>query len=98
MHHLINALLLVGAMILISGIVMAVRAHLKNHRENAAPFRDYFGPQYGHDLLRLSAFSETEDWQSDPHSRFAPFRLRDPDATRRFPPVSSPARRNHKRD
>lgn len=98
MHHLMNPLLLVGAMILIPGIVMAFRAHLQNRGENTAPFRDYFGPQYDRDLLRLSAFSETEDWQSDPHSRFASFRLRDLDATRRFTRVSGTAQRNRERD
>jgi len=98
MHHLMNALLLVGAMILISGIVMAVRAHLENRRENAAPFRDYFGPRYDRDLLRLSAFSETEDWQADPHSRIAPFRLCDPEATRLFARLSCTAQRNRERD
>ena len=98
MHHLISLLLIAVAMILIPGIVMAFRAHLKNRRENAAPFRDYFGPRYDRDLLRLSAFSEAEDWQSDPHSRFAPLHLRDPDATRRFARVSGTAQRNHERD
>jgi len=61
MHHLMNALLLVGAMVFISGIVMAVRAHLENRRGKAEPCQDYFGPQYDRDLLQLSAFSETED-------------------------------------
>lgn len=44
MHHLMSPLLLVGAMILIPGNPMAFRAHLQSRREDAAPFRDYFGP------------------------------------------------------
>ena len=101
MHHLTNFMLLVGAIILISGIVMTVmvvRALIENRRENAAPFRDYFGPQYDRDLLRHSEFSESEDWQSDPHSRFAPFRLRDPDIPRRFTRVSSTSQQSRERN
>jgi hypothetical protein len=97
MHHLMDLLLLVSAIILIPGIVMAFRAHLQNRRENAAPFRDYFGPQYDRELLRHSELSESEDWQADPHSRFAPFRLRDPD-TMRFTRVSGTTQRNCERD
>ena len=101
MHHLMNPRYLVGAMILISSIVMAImafRAFLQNRREDAAPFRDYFGPQYDRELLRHSEFSESEDWQSDPHSRFAPFRLRDPNPTRRFTQVSRTPQRSRERD
>src|SRR5579859_836991 len=54
MHHLMNPLLLLAAMILVLGIVMAFRVHLRNRRGNGALFRNYFGPQYDRDLLRLS--------------------------------------------
>ena len=83
MFHLTNALLIVGALVLIFCIVMAVRAFLENRREEAAPFRNYFGPGYDRELLRHSSFSETDDWLADRHSRFAPFRLRDPGANER---------------
>jgi hypothetical protein len=98
MHHLIYVLLLVGVIILIFATIMALRSHLQNRRGNAAPFRDYFGPQYDRDLLRYSALSEAEDWQADPHSRFAPIRLRDPDTTNRFTNVSGTAQRNRERN
>jgi hypothetical protein len=98
MHHLMNPLLLLAATILVLGIVMAFRVHLRNRRGNGALFRNYFGPQYDRDLLRLSAFSETEDWQSDPLPRFASFPLRDADATRRLTRVSGTAQRDRERD
>ncbi|MGD0156433.1 MAG: hypothetical protein ABSB50_10060 [Terracidiphilus sp.] len=83
MFHLTNALLIVGALVLIFTIVMAVRGFLENRREEAAPFRNYFDTDYNRELLRHGSFSETEDWLADSHSRFAPFRLRDPGANER---------------
>jgi hypothetical protein len=83
MNHLTSAMLLIGGFVLILGIVVAVGAFLENLAGKAAPFRDYFGPEYDRDLLRHSAFSETEDWQAERHSRFATFRLRDPDCSER---------------
>jgi hypothetical protein len=83
MFHLTNALLIVAALVLIPGVVMAVRAFLENRREEAAPFRNYFGSEYDRKLFRHSSFRETEDWQADRHPRFAPFRLRDPGADER---------------
>ena len=77
MFHLTNALLIVGALVLIFTIVMAVRGFLENRREEAAPFRNYFGSAYEREFLRHSSYSETEDLLADRHSRFA-FRLRDP--------------------
>jgi hypothetical protein len=78
MPHLTNYLLIVGALVLIFSIVMAVRAYLENRREEAAPFRNYFGSEYDRELLQRSSFSETEDWPADRDARFTPFRLRDP--------------------
>ena len=77
MFHLPNVILFVGAFVLFLGVGLAVRAFLANLRERSAPFRDYFGPEYERDLLQQSAFSETQNWQEDGDSRFAPFRLRD---------------------
>jgi hypothetical protein len=83
MLHVTNAMFLVSAFVLILGIVTAVRAFLANRTGKAAPFRDYFGAEYDRELCRLSSFSETEDWRADCHSRFAPFRFRDPGANER---------------
>ena len=94
MHHLISIFCIVVAMIVISGIAMAFRKYLQHRRENAAPFRGYFGPQYHHELLQFSSLSETGDRKSDAYSRILPLHLRDPDAARRFTPVSGPAQRN----
>ncbi len=81
MFHITNAILYVGALTLILSILsvgLAVRAFLCGLRGKAAPFRDYFGPEYDRDLLRHSAFSETEDWGAGRSVRFTPFRFRDP--------------------
>jgi hypothetical protein len=83
MFHLSNAILLVGAFVLILGVGLVVRAFLGNRRGDSAPFRDYFGPEYDRDLLQQSTFSETEDWQADRHARFSPFRLREPGTGKR---------------
>jgi hypothetical protein len=78
MLHVVIATLLVGAFILVFFVVLAVRAILEDRRENAAPFRDYFGPAYDRDLLQQSSLSETEEWLADRPARFTPFRFRDP--------------------
>jgi hypothetical protein len=88
MFHFTYAIPFVAAVFLILGVGLAVRAYLRNRREKVAPFRDYFGPEYDHDLLQQSAFSEAEDWRADPQTRFAPFRLRDPETSRRRTEVS----------
>jgi len=77
MFHLTNAMLFVGALFLILGVALVARVFFGNHRGKGARVRDYFGPEYDRDLLKYSAFSESEDWTADHHSRFAPFRLRD---------------------
>ncbi len=94
MHYLTNTLLLAGAFVLSLGIAMAVGAFFRNRRKEEAPIGEYFGPEYDRDLLLHSAFSETEDWQADRHSRFAPFRLRDPEPTEQRTRATSVAQRN----
>jgi len=83
MDHITKAQLFTGAFILIVCIVLALRAFLKHRRGEAAPFRDYFGPEYDRDLLEHSALSESEEWRADCRPRFTPFRLRDPGANER---------------
>ena len=77
--HFSDFQLLIGAFVLVLGIVIAVRALHGNRRARAARTRDYFGPEYNRDLLLHSSLSESEDWVADRHARFAPFRLRDPE-------------------
>ncbi|MGA2168545.1 MAG: hypothetical protein ABSG62_10055 [Terracidiphilus sp.] len=89
MHHLTNALLLVATLaLLLFCIVLALRAFLANRREEAAPFRNYFGPEYDRDLLQQSSWSETEDGMTDRPSRFAPLLLHDLGANERRTRVS----------
>jgi hypothetical protein len=83
MDHITKAQLFVGVIILIVCIVLALRALLRHLREQAAPFRDYFGSDYDRDLLQHSALSESEEWRTDCHPRFTPFRLREPGADER---------------
>ena len=83
MDQLTKALLITGAIILIVCVVLALRAIQRLHRQQAAPFRDYFGPEYDRDLLRQSELSESQDWRADRHPSFTPFRLRDPRADER---------------
>ncbi len=80
MPHLLNAMLLVSSLFLLLGAVLGVRNLLEIRKGRSSLFRDYFGPEYDRDLLRQSAFSEAEDWQADRHVRFAPLRLREPEA------------------
>jgi hypothetical protein len=83
MDHITKAQFLTGAFILIVCIVLALRALLRHLRDQAAPFRDYFGSEYDRDLLEHSALSESEEWRADCKPRFTPFRLRDPGAGER---------------
>lgn len=78
MPYLGNAVLLVGAFILIVGVVLGVREFLERRRVQAESFRDYFGPDYDRDLLQQSVLSETEDWLADRQVRFSLFCLREP--------------------
>ena len=61
MSHLTIVLLIVGAFVLILGMITAVRAYLENRRQETAPFRDYFGPEYDRDLLRQSSWCDDEN-------------------------------------
>jgi hypothetical protein len=78
MFHLTHAMLLAGAFVFILGVRFVVKAFLEYRRGKVPPFRDYFGSEYDRDLLRQSAFSESEDWRADRQERSIPFRLRDP--------------------
>jgi uncharacterized membrane protein len=82
MFQLTNVMLLIVALVLLLAIILAVRAIVRVHREASEPFRDYFDSGYDRDLLRQSDLSESEDWQADCQSGFAPFRLRDPRSQR----------------
>jgi len=44
MFHLMNAIPIVGAIVLIFGVGLIVRALFANIRKESAPFRNYFGP------------------------------------------------------
>jgi hypothetical protein len=83
MDILTKILLLMGTLILIVCIAVALRAIFRLRRENAAPFRGYFGPEYDRDLLEQSALSESEEWQADYGTSFTPFRLRHLKASKR---------------
>jgi hypothetical protein len=80
MFYVASAILLFGVFILIAVVVRSVNRILQRRREEAAPFRDYFGAEYDRDLRRLSSSSETEDWSADRLPRFTPFRLRTPES------------------
>ena len=98
MHYLTNALLLVGALVLIFGMVKAVRALVENRRKERAPFRHYFGPEYDRDLLRQSSWSDDEGGVSDRQTRFEAFNIRAPGANGRYPRVSRTTVRDSDRD
>jgi hypothetical protein len=69
MFQFINSLLLVGAFVFIIAMVRVAKTLLRNRRENAAPFRNYFSTEYDRDLLRCSSLSEDEEWLADLHPR-----------------------------
>jgi|HubBroStandDraft_1064217.scaffolds.fasta_scaffold08619_2 hypothetical protein len=60
MSHFTIALVIVGALVLILGTVVVVRAYLKNRLDEMAPFRDYFGAEYVRDLIRQSSWCDDE--------------------------------------
>jgi hypothetical protein len=72
-YNLTLAMLFVGGFALILGIVFAFAAILENRRQNAAPFRNYFGSEYDRSLLRDDSFSEGEYIVSRPQTRFEDF-------------------------
>jgi hypothetical protein len=75
--------ILVGAIVLVLGTGLIVRALLSNRSGKTAPFRDYLCPEPDGDILQQSPFTESGDWLADRHARFAPFRLRDSEANER---------------
>jgi hypothetical protein len=83
MDHLTKAQLFVGALIIVVCVILVFRAILQHRRNEAAPFRDYFGPEYDRDMLQQSELSESEEWRADRRYSFTPFRLRDPGASER---------------
>jgi hypothetical protein len=72
-----DVILLISALVLVLGVIPAIRRLLGDHNENAAYFLDYFGPEYDRDLQQQSMFSETEEWLVDQDSRLPSFRLAD---------------------
>ena len=83
MSHLTLVLMIVGAFVLVLGIVIDVRAHLENRAEELAPFRNYFGAEYDRDLLRQSSWSDGEN-PSDRRTRSEDFNAGDCGATDRY--------------
>ena len=79
MVHFLNSLLLVGAFVLIIGMVYGARVFLQNRKEEAAPFCNNFSTEYDRDLLRYSALPEKEEWPADRHPRSTNFRPYDSD-------------------
>lgn len=61
MPHLALVLMIVGAFVLILGMVIYVRAHLENPSEEMAPFRHYFGTEDERDLLRQTSRHDGEN-------------------------------------
>ena len=96
MSHLAMVLLIMGAFVLILGTVMAVRAYLEN-REEMAPFRNYFGPEYDRDLLRQSSWCDNEN-PYDRQTRSNAFNVRDRGASGRHSSGSGSTWRNRDRD
>jgi hypothetical protein len=94
MYYLTYALLLAGAFILITSTVSLIKEFLQRRREEAAPFREYFGSARDADLRQLSSSSEAEDWSADRLPRFTPFRLRVLDLNVRKTAVGSSNRGN----
>lgn len=83
MFNLTDAVLLVCALALVLGAIPAIRMFIGDRSRNAAPLSNYFGPEYDRDLAHQRAFSETEEWQADSRTRFAPLRLRNPEPRER---------------
>jgi len=97
MSHLTIVQLIVGAFVLVLGAVMAVRAYVKNHFEERAPFRHYFGPEYDRDLLLQSSWCD-DDSLYDRRTRIDATNVRDRGASERFSSGSGTAWRNRDLD
>jgi hypothetical protein len=97
MSHLAFILLIVGAIALILGMVMAVRAYLENRGEEIAPFRNYFGPGYDRDLLRQSSWCDNEN-PYECQTRLNAFDIRERGGTERYSSGRDATWRNRGRD
>jgi hypothetical protein len=97
MSHLAIVLLTVGAFVLILGTVKAVRAYLENRGEEMAPFRNYFGPEYGRDLLRQSSWCDNEN-PYDRQTRLNALDIRERGTTERYSSGRGTTWRNRGRD
>jgi hypothetical protein len=71
------SLLFIGAPVFLIGIVLAFRKSMRNRRRKAAPFRGYFATI--DDRYFLQNTRESDDWEQESQSRFAPFKLRNVD-------------------
>lgn len=94
-YHLTIPVLLVGSFVLILGIVFACAAFLDKRRENAAPFRNYFGSEYDRALLRNGSFSDADYVFSDPQTSIEDFDVRHSGPTN-WPKVSNTTRPERK--
>ena len=83
MFNLTNILSTIGAFALIFGVATVARAYREKRREEAAPFRHYFGPEYDRDLLRQSAWCDDEN-PNDRQFPFDAFNLRYLGVTERY--------------
>ncbi|MGO8933101.1 MAG: hypothetical protein ACLPLZ_14230 [Terracidiphilus sp.] len=97
MSHLTLVLMIVGAFVLLLGILMEVKAHLENRGEELAPFRNYFGAENDRDLQRQSSWSDGEN-PSDRRTRFEAFNVSDCGVTGRYSRGGSTILRNRDRD
>jgi hypothetical protein len=97
MSHLTLVLMIVGAFVLVLGIVIDVRAHLENRAEELAPFRNYFGAEYDRDLLRQSSWSDGEN-PSGRRSRYEDFNVSDCGATDPYSRGGGSVQRNRDED
>jgi len=97
MSHLTLVLMIVGAFVLVLGIVIDVRAHLENRAEELAPFRNYFGAEYDRDLLRQSSWSDGENF-SGRRSRYEDFNVSDCGATDPYSRGGGSVQRNRDED
>jgi hypothetical protein len=97
MFHLTNILLTIGAFAFIFGVATVARAYREKRREEAAPFRDYFGPEYDRDLFRQSSWCDHEN-PYDRQTLLDAFNLRDRGATTWYSRGRGTTLRNRDRD
>jgi len=97
MPQLTLVLMLVGAFLVVVGLFIDIRAHLKNRSEEMAPFRGYFGAEYDRDLLRQSSWSDGEN-PSDLQNRFDATNVGDSSAIECGQEAGGAIRRSRDRD